>query len=162
MNRRISITLSIVFAAAVGLAYSTSVDALSRGPQATGSAHVEFPEGLRELSFNAITQRDGTVKGHFTLFNRGSGLVVHGDVDCLRVDGNIATISGTIWSTNASIFDGRTGIFRVTDNGEGANDAPDKSSRLVVDTASIGWDCNTNLNFGQLADVSYGNVQVRP
>ena len=163
MKRRISITLTIILVAAIASIYSISVGAFGNGPSASGSAHVQFAENeFRHLSFNAVTHSDGSVTGHITLHNRLTNGVVFVDVDCISISGNVATISGVIPSANFEPYIGQTGYLRIVDNGQGANAAPDRTSRLLVLPTDLNVPCTHPLPGFPLFDVANGNLQVNP
>jgi hypothetical protein len=60
------------------------------------------------------------------------GDVYHADLNCLQVWGNVAIASGPVTQANdaAADFIGRTAVFAVQDNGEGANDEADRLVRV--------------------------------
>jgi hypothetical protein len=83
----------------------------------------------RTFAFTARRYADGTVKGRWERYG-----YYHGDVVCFTIDGNEARI-GTISSDVPSAYNpwpNRSGGFMVQDNGEGANDPPDRMSFQYV------------------------------
>jgi hypothetical protein len=166
-----------LLAAAIGLlatpiasATQTSAPVLS----ASGGVHwtipLPNPFGVevrnQPLAFNARKYADGSVSGQFEYHQvvEGESFNFHVDVTCMNVyDGNRAKIGGVITSSNDPVqVPGRYAWFQVFDNGEGANDPPDRSSLIGFgDEAANEAFCNSpNLpRFGPW-DVE-GNVQVR-
>lgn len=117
--------------------------------------------GNRTFSFNAETHSDGTTTGHAQLVNRFNGTVLHIRVDCLRVIGNVASVSGEVTHTNNPLFDEFSSVvFTVQDNGEGSAAPPDLISFAFFDVPAPGWDCQNQLFPPEFA-VEEGNVQVK-
>jgi hypothetical protein len=103
----------------------------------TGPCAGQF--GSRSLTVRKYD--DGTVDGEaqvHVMREQGSGPdicdgdIYHAQLDCLQVFGNIAITSGPVTKTNdaAADFLGRTAVFAAQDNGEGANDEPDRVVRV--------------------------------
>lgn len=105
---------------------------------------------------------DGSIHGEYDNHNRQGGFVNHGTIDCLRFIGDHgAVMSGVIQrSTNPAAPPGATSVFRVEDNGEGADDPPDQVSQLA-NFASGAVSCQT-LTPVNLFPLAGGNIQVRP
>ena len=127
-------------------------------PSVTGQAKLIIGGELRSLSFSAVRQKDGTVTGQAELNNRAQELKMHVEVNCLHVNGNIATLSGPITESTLPSVVGRTAVFRVVDNGQGANDPRDLSS-LVKLTSVPCEDPGVTL---ALYAVDSGDIQVQP
>ena len=128
------------FALATSLAADETIDAAqaATGGRASGHSELSTPTGNRaaeQHSFIALsTDPAPTAKGQVemhTVFTFGSEGTVHIDVDCLVIVGNQAWFSGP---AKKNVIDGVTQppglylVFRVQDNGEGANDPPDAAS----------------------------------
>ena len=120
------------------------------------------PDGtFRSFSFSARKYADGTVDGELQLNSRGFDVFVHIKIDCLRVVGNDAFMSGTITNSNNPLFEGRSVIFNVEDNGEGANSLPDRISLVGIAPAGVQINCNSNIVL-QTVPIEEGNIQVKP
>jgi hypothetical protein len=131
-------------------------------PRATGSGHFETAGELRTFAFNAIQHKDGIVTGHSQTHNRVLDVSAHLEIDCLRfLTPNSAVMSGTITRSNDPTLEGRRGIFRVEDNGEGANDPPDGASLTAVLPPGSMLDCQV-LPGPNPIPIQHGNVQVSP
>lgn len=155
------LVLLAVVAAGVVSTRSTSVFAAGNSPSANGHGNLTVGGELRTFSFHAMTRKDGTVTGSATLHNRNSDVFIHMDINCLRVVGNTAFMSGPITNSSNPAFEGRTGLFQARDNGEGSNAAPDQLSLLAVLVGNTTIDCNTN--FAPLLNpIEGGNIQVKP
>ena len=131
---------------------------------ATGSGHMFRPDGtLRSFSFSARKYADGSSKGELQLNSRSFDVVVHIRIDCLRVVGNVAHMSGRI--TRVSNPDegevGELNRVEVRDNGEGSKAPPDQVSTIPVNTGDADpttcVDAPTNST---IRPVHRGNVQV--
>jgi hypothetical protein len=132
---------------------------------ATGSGHMVRPDGtFRSFSFSARKYADGTSEGELQLNSRSFDVVVHIKIDCLRVVGNVAHMSGRI--TRVSNPDegevGELNRVEVRDNGEGPNAPPDQVSTIPANpgdadpTTCVDPPTNTTIR-----TVQRGNVQVR-
>jgi hypothetical protein len=128
-----------------------------------GSGHVEQAAGLREFTFHAVEQADGSAGGSYKVV-LANGLFFEADVTCMAVIGNTGWVAGTVRATNAAgvVIGGVSTVF-VIDNGEGSADAPDRVS-LATFNGAVGADlafcANRPLALAQLT-VTDGNVQVR-
>ena len=135
------------------------------GPWAGGHANViQLPSGAkRTFSFHARVMPDGSVDGEYDNHNRQGGFVNHGEIDCLRFLGpNGAVMSGpSERSTNPAAPEGSISIFRVEDNGEGADDPPDRVSQLLIFPPGSAENCQT-FTPATLIPLIGGNIQVRP
>jgi len=132
---------------------------------ATGSGHMVRPDGtFRSFSFSARKYADGTSAGELQLNSRSFDVVVHIKIDCLRVVGNVAHMSGRI--TRVSNPDegevGELNRVEVRDNGEGDEAPPDQISTIPANPGDADpttcVDAPTNAT---IRPVQRGNVQVR-
>jgi hypothetical protein len=132
---------------------------------ATGSGHMVRPDGtFRSFSFSARKYADGTSKGELQLNSRSFDVVVHIKIDCLRVVGNVAHMSGRI--TRVSNPDegevGELNRVEVRDNGEGGNAPPDQVSTIPVNPGDADpTTCVDPPTNATIRTVQRGNVQVR-
>lgn len=136
---------------------------LSRGgnapvARASGGGTADIQDlGRSKYAFHATVNGDGEVKGTFDLHFTTIDAEAHGDITCLFVSGNRATMIGRV--------DRATGpdaaaispfiIWSVVDNGEGANAEPDRVSSF---SPSGGTFCRGFLGTG--TEWTNGNVQV--
>ena len=134
------------------------------GPSANGQAM--FPvvqlNGIQNFSFHARENRDGIITGSFEVKARDENLPgrMHGTIDCLTIDGNIATMSGVATHSTFEAWPEGTPIwFRVVDNGEGNNSDPDEFSDIALLNNS--FPCEETL-INALIPIENGNVQVKP
>jgi hypothetical protein len=113
-----------------------------------------------EISFSASSNANTTqADGQFKRIFRGTDpdLIIEGDVDCLIVAGNVATIGGTVTRVRPSGFGAGIQGFRltVTDTGKFAS-APDLSSFVSFEAAPV--TVCTPLAF--LAPINEGEIVV--
>jgi hypothetical protein len=132
---------------------------------ATGSGHMVRPDGtFRSFSFSARKYADGTSKGELQLNSRSFDVVVHIQIDCLRVVGNVAHMSGHITRVN-NPDEGEVGELNrveVRDNGEGGNALPDQVSTIPVNPGNADpTTCVDPPTNATIRTVQRGNVQVR-
>ena len=135
------------------------------GPSANGQGSYQHDGFNSHLTINVHTMPNGDVQGSGVLIRSGNGSTKHlkFDIDCLSVDGNVATMSGT---TTASTFElcpvGTPIVFRVVDNGQGGSD-PDQFTGiyLPIDEGWGPWDCN-NFPEQYLFNIESGNIKVNP
>jgi hypothetical protein len=136
------------------------------GSSATGSAHLTVNGELVTFTFSVRQLPSGEVVGQAQRVNRSLDAVLHYDLDCLRIVGdNKAVIGGTLTHSSTDAFaPGRHAVFSVIDNGESADDAPDRLSAVALFVAlDDPRDCNTfDLPATTVRDIESGNIQVSP
>jgi len=115
------------------------------GQSVSGGFHAVSGEGTRNIEFNARIQPNDSATGDlkFTgplsipdqdVDGDGTGdpgatattLSLRADVDCLRVAGNRAVLSGLIRESSVGTYVGRRMLLTVEDGGEGKNAEPDR------------------------------------
>ena len=165
MKARSIFTVTIAVAAAVAAAAT----AAGTGPSASGAGHVTISGANRTFSFTAGQHTNGSVKGQAELHARQfpvglpQGAFGHMEIDCLRVTGNIAIMSGTFTSSSLPVIVGAGGIFAVEDNGNGGKPAADRMSEVLVeglDYVDSSLDCSNTSPARTLA-VERGDITVR-
>lgn len=171
------IRLSIAVAAAAALAGMTAFGPFAQASQpasATGHGwYLADPQdptaGKRQFSFNAVTHQDGTVSGHAVVHNPAYDFFATIDISCLRVDGNMAHLGGTVTKTNDPFFGPGEGtyqfaFFTVVDTGEPGSDevTPDTISGVNFAKDYSPETCQDigPTDFTQ-QPIMGGNVQVR-
>ena len=145
---------------------SNETQTRAAGPSANGQGTVlleNLPfdgEGFRHFSFHARENNDGSVVGNGVLSWIGG--VEHStfDIDCLVIDGNVATMSGVITRDSDPDFVGRLCGFKVVDNGEGAGADPDEVSILFIGDDPAIYTCVNPLPV-PLYPIEGGNIQVK-
>ena len=131
------------------------------------------PDGsFRSFSFSARKYADGSASGEMQLNSRGFDVFVHIAIDCVRIEGNRAHMSGRItYSSNpAEGVVGELNRVVVQDNGEG-HGVIDQISRIPANSAGVrsadlprptgGQFSHDPFGLLPLRDVQRGNVQVR-
>jgi len=130
---------------------------------ASGSGHMVRNGFNRTFSFTAQKRADGTSTGQLQLDSREFDVVVHIAIDCLRVEGNQAHMSGRItYVSNPDEGDvGELNRLVVEDNGEGPGSPADMVSGIPANPGSSNPEtCETNT-LTPNREVQRGNVQVR-
>jgi hypothetical protein len=92
---------------------------------ATGSGHTTVAGELRTFSFAARMDADGVATGKAQVDNRAVNEMFQLSVDCIKVVGSLAIVSGVITRHTDVHAIGLTGIFAVQDSGEGSAAPPD-------------------------------------
>lgn len=129
---------------------------------ATGSGNITQNGSFRTFAFTAKLYEDGTAQGEAEVLNHVNHRTVHIEVDCLRVAGNRAYVGGRITNATNTALEGQRVLFAVEDNGEGANDPPDRISLVVVLEPEDPTCADPETN-GLIPNriVERGNIQVR-
>lgn len=129
-------------------------------PHAVGGGRYEEDGATSTFAFYALGRSNDRVSGDFVYDYRAGNLLIKMDIDCLRVIGNKAVMSGSVTSVRGSdpppvLFVGARGIFQVEANSE----SPDRFSnlRLVPPTSDV--TCRT-FN-PRLVFLIRGNILVR-
>jgi hypothetical protein len=160
----LAVVVVVALLAALGVA-QTPAAANEVVASATGSGHMVRPDGtFRSFSFSARRYADGTSSGELQLDSRSFDVVVHIKIDCLRVVGNVAYMSGRI--TRVSNPDegevGELNRVEVRDNGEGAAAPPDQISTIPANPGDADpTTCLDPPTNATIRTVQRGNVQVR-
>ena len=117
----------------------------------------------RTFSFSVRKHADGTSVGQLELNSREFDVVVHIEIDCLRVIGSTAHMSGLITYTS-NTDEGVVGELNrlvVQDKGEGPDSPPDMVSGIPANPENTNPEtCETNTLVPNRV-VQRGNIQVR-
>lgn len=128
---------------------------------ATGNGELTaFCGQTRTFSFAAQKDASGNTIGEAQLVNHCNGIISHSLINCLSVSGNVATLSGTITSSNAGGLVGLDVWFRVADNGEGSGTPPDQMTLALTSDPGTGPTCSEDVSLA-LRPILSGNIQVR-
>ncbi|PKA84345.1 hypothetical protein ATE92_2532 [Ulvibacter sp. MAR_2010_11] len=138
----------------------------NNGPSANGHGTLQLADipvggddGKRQFTFHAREKKNGDVSGSGVLKYTGGGTDVRFDIDCLRVDGNTANMSGLVTQNSSDpSLEGTYHYFSVEDNGEGSGSSPDQIT-LFYSGYSESY-CLDDNPF-PLYSIVGGNVQVR-
>ncbi len=112
------------------------------------------------FSLVALERADGSVVGEYhDQFSLGGleGTGIHVAVNCLKVIGKQAWVSGVITQSRNPVFVGLNALTSVVDNGRSANDPPDQIGVSIINPAV---DCTAAPVVG-LFPVPQGQVVVR-
>ena len=132
-------------------------------PGAYGHGNLISTGALRTFSFSVTTDADGTVTGHFNVYNRGLDVRLFVDIDCATfLPEGRAIVGGLItMSSNPAFAVGRFSVFAVEDNGEGSN-APVDRMTTVPDYAPPKSCTEFTFVGDTLREITTPDVIVRP
>ena len=125
-----------------------------------GSGTINFGASVEHYSINTsgssgrVTFNDKTVSGNV------NGTI---NVNCVRVVGNEATISGIVTHSNRKSIQGFEGLLQIRDNGKGRrgkDSGPDMGSPILFHAVGTGSDCQVPGEF-DLVPVK-GDFTVQP
>ena len=139
------------------LTASDAQHAAPDGPSVKGSGKIHFGASVEHVKVNAkgnsgkASFHDKTVSGNV------NGQI---EVNCLRVVGNEATVSGIVRHSNRKSLEGYEALFQIRDNGNGKKKNPDYMSPVLFHAVGTGPDCRVPSEF-DLAPVK-GNFTVKP
>ncbi len=123
-------SVAAIILAVLLLTIGTGVAVAQVVASATGSGQIHVSGEYRTFTFSAQTDNNNVTTGVTQGFNRGLPFSWQGSINCLDVEGNIATMSGFVTYANpdpgpGGITVGTPLVFQVIDNGEGHNDPAD-------------------------------------
>src|SRR5215210_2325250 len=126
-----------------------------------GSGTIVFGASTEHYTINTtgssgrVTFNDRTVSGNV------NGTI---DVNCVRIVGNEATISGIVRQSNRKSIEGFEGLLQIRDNGKGRgngkNGSTDMGSPILFHAVGTGSDCQVPGEF-DLVPVK-GDFTVQP
>ncbi len=151
--------LKAIVGLSIGLMFVLNAGAQGIVASARGGYQVIGANQLRTIEFAAVRDSQNNQRGQGQLFNHVTGVKLHFVIDCLRVEGNIATMSGFINDKQDETFAGRPFWLRVVDNGEGANSPVDRTSPLITFVGPAPT-CADNFFLGTFP-IEGGNIQVK-
>ena len=160
------LSVAALILAALLLTIGTGVAAAQVVASATGSGQIHINNAYRTFTFSAQTDSNNVSTGATQGFNRGIPFAWEGTINCLDVEGNVATMAGVVTYANPDPGpDGETVgtplVFQVIDNGEGHNNQPDLISLTVFNPGGPPFPCLQSID-GIFAStpIQNGNVQV--
>jgi hypothetical protein len=126
-----------------------------------GSGTINFGASVEHYSINTagssgrVTFNDKTVSGNV------NGTI---EVNCVRIVGNEATISGIVTHSNRKSIEGFEGLLQIRDNGKGRGNGKsggaDMGSPILFHAVGTGSDCSVPGEF-DLVPVK-GDFTVQP
>lgn len=176
-TRKRGASLRLLAAAVMFTGSLTTVAAAAGNPFAGGHGNVISTGELRTFSFAVVRNADGTVTGNADVKNRGLGVRLHIEIDCLRFEAeNRAIMSGLITQSSnpALVVPGRIAVFGVEDNGEGGAAPTDRITTIIdyaypkscIEFTFVGDSLRDVANLGvsvrALIPILSGNIQVQP
>ena len=130
---------------------------------ATGSGHTTVAGELRTFSFAAWMDADGVTTGTAQIDNREVNEKFQLGVDCLKVVGSFAIVSGVITRHTDVHAIGLTGVFGVQDSGEGQASLTDLTTQVFFFRPGVLTCADLSPADGApfLVAIEAGNIQVR-
>src|SRR6478736_2118047 len=108
MSKKPALVFAVLLFAVIGYTALSVSSVVAAGPtSATGAGTLTILGELRNFAFTASTNK-GITKGQAQLNNRDQDAIDHLDIDCMKVVGNKAVISGVITKSNSG-QEGNTG-----------------------------------------------------
>jgi hypothetical protein len=161
-----SLSVVAIAVAALLLTIGSGVALAQVVASATGSGQIHVNGEYRTFTFSAQTDNNNVTTGVTQGFNRSLPFSWQGSINCLDVEGNIATMSGNVTYANpdpgpGGITIGTPLVFQVIDNGEGHNSPPDLISLTFFNPGGPPFPCLQSVD-GIFANIpiEHGNVQV--
>lgn len=134
------------------------------GPSANGQGTLLLNGNRQTFAFHA-REKNGIVSGNIQVVDRNWGIVYHGEINCMVIDENVATLSGEITRDSEGIIenypDWKYFWFRVIDNGEGNNAVPDEFSDIYCFIEFFPCDIEVPLDAIPMFEILNGNFQVK-
>ena len=132
--------------------------ASATGPSVKGGGTITFGASKEHVSVN-VSGTSGSAQFHDnTVVGNVNG---HVEINCVRIVGNEATLSGIVTQSNDPTIEGFEALFQIRDNGEGGRgEGPDFMSPVLLHEVGIGPNCLVPSEF-DLVPVK-GNFKVEP
>lgn len=119
----------------------------SRASSVTGSGTIVFGASTEHVSVNTTGSTGRATFNDRTVSGNVNGTI---EVNCVRIVGNEATISGIVKNSNRKDIEGFEALFQIRDNGKGrgANSTgPDFMSPVLFHQIGVGPDCSVPSEF---------------
>ncbi len=116
-----------------------TLDASATGPSVTGGGTITFGASKEHVSV-AVFGTSGFAQFHDnTVVGNVNG---HVAINCVRIVGNEATLSGIVTQSNDPTIEGFEALFQIRDNGEGGRgEGPDFMSPVLLHEVGVGSNC---------------------
>jgi hypothetical protein len=114
-------------------------------PSVTGGGTITFGTSVEHVSVNVVG-----ASGRAVFHDKAAGGNFTGqiEINCVRIVGSEATLSGIVTHSNEPSLEGLEALFQIRDNGEGASAAgPDFMSPVLFHEVGIGPDCSVPSEF---------------
>ena len=154
-------SLAVLSLAFVSLAWDAGPGSATAASSVKGSGTINFGNSVEHVSVNTsgssgrATFNDKTVSGNV------NGMI---EVNCVRIVGNEATISGIVTHSNRKAIEGFEGLFQIRDNGKGRggkkSSGADFMSPVLFHAVGTGSNCQVPGEF-DLVPVK-GDFKVEP
>ena len=151
------------------------------GPYAAGQLTDTGDSSGRMIAFSAVIDAAGAVSGDADfddreevpeqdvdgtgdpdLRTRGGAREIHARIDCLKVSGNVAVLSGIVVTAATPRYVNKRLLLVAQDNGADRREAPDRYTWGIYE-GDAGIDCQTFPQAAySLVDIDRGEVHVAP
>jgi hypothetical protein len=149
--------IGIALIVAIGISLAITIVRTSNAGGNVASANGSGHSGEITLSFGAFDHGGGNFTGQATFIDDLAKTKVTIDVECLTVNGNFASIGGSVVKSTNPSFPAGTGVnFRVLDNGEGQGAIEDSFSSLYAGGCGA-----PEAEQPAMMSSDIGNIQVR-
>jgi hypothetical protein len=130
--------------------------AAAGGPSVTGGGTITFGASKEHVSVT-VFGTSGTAQFHDnTVVGNVNG---HVEINCVRIVGNEATLSGIVTHSNDPTIEGFEALFQIRDNGRPGGSGRDFMSPVLLHEVGIGPNCLVPSEF-DLETVN-GNFTIR-
>jgi hypothetical protein len=136
--------------------------AAAGGPSVTGGGTITFGTSEEHVSVSAFGPSGNSLgSGNAQFHDKTATRNVDGhvEINCVRVVGNEATISGIVTRSSDPTIEGFEALFQIRDNDDGSR-GPDFMSPVLLHEVGVGPNCLVPSEF-DLVPVK-GNFTVRP
>jgi hypothetical protein len=127
------------------------------GPSVTGGGTITFGTSKEHVS---VTVFGTSGRAQFHDNAAGGNVSGHVEINCVRIFGNEATLSGIVTQSNDPTIEGFEALFQIRDNDGSIANERDFMSPVLLHEVGIGPDCSVPSEF-DLVPVK-GNFTVRP
>jgi hypothetical protein len=148
--------LSMLIATIVATTQPSSAIAPESGSFAFGEGGFSFNSELISFSFEAHANKKGHARGRAVFDNLSTQTQVVVKIDCLRIDGFDALITGTVLHSDDPDFPKSADVIFAASDGRGIR--ADTMTPLFISPFP---DCNTDAS-SPLTIFQAGNIQIEP
>ena len=140
-------TLAVISVAFVSLAWDAGPGSGTAASSVKGSGTINFGTSVEHVSVNTSGSSGRATFNDQTVSGNANGTI---EVNCVRIVGNEATISGIVTHTNRKAIQGFEGLFQIRDNGKGRggkSTGSDFMSPVLFHAVGTGSNCQVPGEF---------------
>jgi hypothetical protein len=128
------------------------------GPAVSGSGFIQFGTSSEHVTFTGGQGPSGGQEVIVVDRTASGTVVMRIAVNCVRIVGNEATVSGIVTRSSEPMLEGFEALFQVRDNGQGGG-LRDQMSSVLLHAVGTGPDCTVPGEF-DLVPLQGGNFDV--